>query len=355
MMIRYVTACYLLLLFALQTHGFAPQTHGGIVEIAVEEPTGVARQSWPVTSGIPLAAGQLQEQKAAALFAEDGRELPLQTEALARWPDGSVRWLLLDFQVDLQAKQKRTLMLRYGKEIRRTSVADPLDVDQTDDGVVIRTGPMRLAIARGGCPLPGQVSLDLDRDGRFAPEEQITDPDSPGVVLIDEEGREFSTAAGPVEISVEQSGPMRACVRLAGQHVAGDGHKFRYIARIHAYRGRSALRIYYTFINDCQQPLMSRFKSLDFVMRRKTADGPTLLGGKVASSGTLLQVDENQYVIDGKPAGRRALGWVASGGKRAGMALGLREFWQNWPKGLEVGPDQIKIGICPAFPKGLYD
>ena len=29
--------------------------------------------------------------------------IPLQTEALAHWPDGSVRWLLLDFQIDLAA------------------------------------------------------------------------------------------------------------------------------------------------------------------------------------------------------------------------------------------------------------
>ena len=45
--------------------------------------------------------------------------MPLQTESLARWPDGSVRWLLLDFQIDLAAKQKKTLTLRYGPEIRR--------------------------------------------------------------------------------------------------------------------------------------------------------------------------------------------------------------------------------------------
>ena len=66
-----------------------------------------------------------------------GGEVPLQTETLARWPDGSVRWLLLDFQIDLAAKQKKTLTLRYGPEVRRAAVAKPVRVTKQADGKVI--------------------------------------------------------------------------------------------------------------------------------------------------------------------------------------------------------------------------
>ena len=52
---------------------------------------------FPVTGGVPLAKGALKDPRAARLVAH-GRAVPLQTEALARWPDGSVKWLLLDFQ-----------------------------------------------------------------------------------------------------------------------------------------------------------------------------------------------------------------------------------------------------------------
>src|SRR5690606_22329967 len=31
------------------------------------------------------------------------------------------------------------------------------------------------------------------------------------------------------------------------------------------------------------------------------------------------------------------------------------EFWQNWPKGIMLSADEIRIGICPDFPDGTYD
>ena len=68
------------------------------VKIAVEEPSGVERKGWPVTSGIPMAQGALKDAEACALFAADGAEVPLQTEALARWPDGSIRWVQADLR-----------------------------------------------------------------------------------------------------------------------------------------------------------------------------------------------------------------------------------------------------------------
>ena len=43
------------------------------LRLTVAEPTGVARQQWPVTSGIPLAQGALRDDHAAALFDAAGR------------------------------------------------------------------------------------------------------------------------------------------------------------------------------------------------------------------------------------------------------------------------------------------
>ena len=38
------------------------------VRFTVEEPSGVQRCDWPVTSGVPLAQGALKDPNAAALF-----------------------------------------------------------------------------------------------------------------------------------------------------------------------------------------------------------------------------------------------------------------------------------------------
>ena len=46
----------------------------------------------------------------------------------------------------------------------------------------------------------------------------------------------------------------------------------------------------------------------------------------------------------------------------AGFAVGLREFWQHWPKAIEVVPGNgdgfagaIKLGICPKITHGEYE
>ena len=86
----------LVLLFAFA----ATELVGSEIRVTVQEPSGVDRTLWPVTSGIPFAQGVLQDDQTTALYDSSSQEMPLQTEVLTRWPDGSVRWLLLDLQGD---------------------------------------------------------------------------------------------------------------------------------------------------------------------------------------------------------------------------------------------------------------
>ena len=58
------------------------------------------RKSEPVTVSIPFASGALQDP--ADLVIRDGDvALPTQFHVLARWLDGSVKWLLVHLQPDL--------------------------------------------------------------------------------------------------------------------------------------------------------------------------------------------------------------------------------------------------------------
>ena len=53
------------------------------------------RRGEPVTVGVPWPRGVLRDAEYLACIGPDG-EVPLQTEVLERWPDGSVRWVLCD-------------------------------------------------------------------------------------------------------------------------------------------------------------------------------------------------------------------------------------------------------------------
>ena len=338
------------------------QAGAATVTITVDEPSGVDRQGWPVTSGIPLAEGALTDHEASALFTSDGTEVPLQTEVLARWPDGSVRWLLLDFQVDLGAGEKRSHILRHGPGIRRTAVDKPIVVTQQPDGkVTIAPGPIRLEYDPARFFPQGEAWLTAGADGRQADHRLTLNCNSDGIGIWDEQGRCFVPFAAeqPAEILIEQSGPVRACIRISGWHGSGDARMFRYVARIHAWRGRSSIRVFYTFINDQQDALMARIRKLELRFWARAAGGSwlsdSLPSGEPVPEARILQVDEKHYFFDGNTAGRRGLAWGTAGSEQGGMAVGLREFWQNWPKAISGRRGCVRLELCPELPPKLYD
>jgi len=349
------------------------EVEGAMMRLTVAEPSGVARKGWPVTSGVPFGRGALTDADAAALFDADGREVPLQTEALAAWPDGSVRWLLVDFQVDLAAKERKLLTLRYGGGVKRSAVERGVRVWREGPALFIDTGPMRLLLHPGQSSLPGKVWLEGVGGGpAFAKEgDCLTQGHLPSIVLVREDGKPYIVpyagpgpehVAAPSEAAVEQSGPMRACVRLAGWHGSRDDRMFRYIVRIHAFRGQPFVRLFYTFINDHQASLMARLRLLDLRFTQGPACGTrayNIHNGMLdekwhGETRRVFQADESHYEVDGRAAGKHAPGWAAAGAEHAGFAVGLREFWQNWPKGLRLDVGSVDVELCPEVPKSLY-
>jgi len=333
---------------------------GADVKLTVEEPTGVQRIAWPVTSGIPMARGALDDDKAAALFDSDGRNVPLQTEVLARWPDGSIRWLLLDFQVDLTAKEKKTLVLRYGPGVKRAVVEDPVQVIKKADGtMVLKPGPVRLEYGSkddGPYFFPQGRATLIGSAGDNVFKRRLTSNSAlDGVVLWAGQKTRVRPEIG--KMAVEQAGPVRACLRFSGSHDGPYGYKkFRYVARVHAWRGQPYVRVHYTLVNDYQGAVMASFDGLGaFFQVRTSGDRWCLLDGQAGAEGRLFQVDENQYLREDKPAGRRARGWAAAGTDQGGMAVGLREFWQNWPKGIGARPGLVTLDLFPKLPPDLYD
>lgn len=340
--------------FALLTCG--QLLSAGEVTLTVTEPSGVNRVDWPVTSGIPFARGEIAEATRIALFDEQNQEVLLQTDVVARWPDGSIRWLLLDFQAGLHADQTRTFTLRFGDEAQRAAIQDVVRVTSDDAGARFETGPLSLHLSSQSFRLFGDVRLDLDGDAVCEDDEQITTGDGADIVLTTPDGETFRADQGPAEITVEESGPLRACVRIEGSHHAGDQRMFRYIVRLHAFRGKPFVKAQYTFVNDHEPVLMSKIKSLNLAIAlSRRAEAENVLNRESMIEGRLLQIDDEHLQLNGQDAGRRGAGWAAVSNEHFGAAAGVREFWQNWPKGLAVRPGRLLVGLCPEFPRDTYD
>ena len=72
----------------------------------------------PVTGGIPLIRGAAPKGVHFALYDENDKPVPLQTTVLARWKDGSARWVLLDFPAQPAPEAKTAFKLGWDKNLK---------------------------------------------------------------------------------------------------------------------------------------------------------------------------------------------------------------------------------------------
>ena len=146
----------------------------------------------PVTAGIAWPRGALRQTESLRLLDRGDRELPLQVRTLARWPDGSVQWTLLDFQAALRRTAPVAFVLDTGAAPRKAAPAHPVEVRESADHVTVATGAATFRIPRKGFTLFDRVTLA----GEASPLLEADDP-ADGICL--EPSEERATVPCPPE------------------------------------------------------------------------------------------------------------------------------------------------------------
>lgn len=201
--------------------GAAPANHGG-------QTFGVA---WP--------RGLVSKRQGFTVLAGKER-VPSQSWPTAWWPDGSVKWSAHAIPAD--AGRAGTLTVESGKE---TAPADPVTVEESADSIVIRAGGRRWEIGKTG-PAIVRSARSGDRvlveNATLAGEVRTGAIDAPRAPL---------TCRVDSAI-VEQRGPVRAVIRVAGWHVAAGRAILPFVVRLYAYAGSEGLRIVHSFVFDIE-------------------------------------------------------------------------------------------------------
>ena len=177
-------------------------------------------------------------------------------------------------------------------------------------------------------------------------------PEYAGLVLTGPDGRPFRADLSLATWEVEQHGPLRVCIRIEGRHALADSDQilFGYILRLHVFRGRPFFRLEYTFVNDDQKSLMSRFHAIELRCSTTGKAGQMFLNSVPSAPGRVEQVDDLHHLVRGQEHPGHARGWAAVSGTVGGLALGVREAWQNWPKSFSWAPSSSKRRSAPSGP-----
>src|SRR5690349_23060851 len=117
----------------------SPSTLLGPVPLVLDNPCGFSSPQ-PVTVGIPFPEGTLKNGDGLQLVDAAGRQVCLQTLPLAYWPDGSIKWLLLDFISKRAAKGTASWRLMQPAEPRTVQAPTGLQLQESPEWIVVNTG-----------------------------------------------------------------------------------------------------------------------------------------------------------------------------------------------------------------------
>jgi hypothetical protein len=323
----------------------------GEVELAVAEPTDSPR-TWPVRSGVPLPRGCLWDASRCQLLGPDGKLVPAQFGGWSYWPDRSVKWLIVDFVAQTNARQSASYRLRYG--IDPVDVKPGISVRDEEDGLTVSGARVRIVLERRQAL--GKVWADRNGDGKVTEEELVL----PGatLVLTGADGKRY-TAGPPDTTTVCESGPVRAIVRRSGAFVADDGTKyFRYLLFLHVWRDLPHVYMEISLDNDNVTQEMSLLTSLALELPT-SADAAWLRQGEPMELSerpwVVLQDYDNRYLMNGERAGEHHSGGAALfvGGKPILLAA-VRDFWKLWPKGFRASRSGLMVDLLPELPANAY-
>jgi YetA-like protein len=221
---------------------------------AAEVPVTWLDQSAPtlpsgVSFGVPWTRGAMKPDQAFVLTAADGKSLPVQTWPLAYWPDGSLKWS--GFATVAGPEAAGPLKLATADAPAKSDAT--VKVTHSDTTYQIDTGRVQCRILKWGTNIIDSIIVDgreVARHGRLVCILQ----DGPEVEADNPPARElFGTKVD--EVTVEQSGPVRAVVKIEGKHRGARTSRewLPFVVRLYFYAGQDSIRMVHTIIYDGDQ------------------------------------------------------------------------------------------------------
>ena len=347
------------------------------IRITLAEHAGIPRLREPVTIGLPFPRGLVRDVSELSLVDSAAKPAPLQAAVLTRWPDGSLKWGLLDFQVDLEPHASCDYAIHVGASAA-TQVPHPgITIEEDLSGIHVDTGAAKFMVA--GSLMPTCVSTPHGAN----PLEAIR------CVLVDASGNEHRPRV--TGVSIETRGTLRTTIRLDGTISTGANATCQIFASVSFFAGNPLMRLALTLRNPVPARHPNNFWDLgdpgsvyirDLAVEVRLAERGTRqvtwspepgapfvtmtnqdLEIYQDSSGGANWKSPNHVNRDNivttsfcgyrtrcgtaQSTGRRAQPLVALFSGNQGVAGAVGAFWQNFPKAIETRDSSLIIRLFP--------
>jgi len=356
-----------------------------------------------VSFGIPWPKGTLQKGSTLEMSA-GGRNVPIQSWPMAYWRDGSLKWT--GHAITAGPEISGPLTLSPGNALPPPTAVHAV---QNAAGIEIDTGAIQCRIPSSGASFIESLKIggrEVGRSGRLvAVLENRSDYAGAGIVREEDFVSQIRT------ITLEQSGPVRAVVKIEGNHkgVRSDRTWLPFTLRLYFYAGLDSVRLVHSFVFDGDQERdFIRGLGLRFAvpMRQQAHNrhvrlageagvlaepvrliagrrnpSPDLYARQVAGKPIpnledlpgkenvammavwdgykLVQISADSFAIQKRTgahsswinvaAGKRSPGLAFAGDTTGGLAVGMKNFWQLAPTELEISKASTDVADLTAW------
>jgi hypothetical protein len=348
------------------------------------------RHGEPVAIGVSCPRGAALRSARWALTDQRGRNVPVQTTVLDRWGDGSVRWLLAEFQADVDATQPSFYALAPDDGIE--PIPDGISIEHAGETLRVWTGAATIDVPRIGTSFISDA--EIGGWGLLR---------STAVVAEDQNGHRYQFVTH--RTLIERSGPLRAVIRLDGHFAlvregspGRSGRRWLDASmRLHFFAGLGTVKIDFSVTNpraarhpggawDLGDPgsVLLRDLTISIVPARSAADVWSSLdaGDRMVPAGARFAVHQEssggarwqhenhanrdntvaarfrgfRAVRDGREVeGLRATPIVSIGGGDTRVSVAMPRFWEIFPKAIEADAHHCALAMFPRAYGDLHE
>jgi hypothetical protein len=200
-----------------------------LIDVAYGDP---GEAGLPISVGVPFRTGVLRDTASLSVLSPNGERRPAAGRALAHWPDGSIRWCLVNFG----ARENGAHELQWSEPA--ATPAMPLRVEHSGADWTIDTGRLQLVLSESG--------LGPIRSIRCDGHEYLTDAKALAFSVDEASTRREEKRT----IRVVERSALRARLRIEGAHYDTAGERnLSYRLDVEVWAGWPTVRLDYQFFN----------------------------------------------------------------------------------------------------------
>jgi hypothetical protein len=358
--------------------------------VLIVEKSGVYRKNEPITMGIPFPKGVLKSTSHLTLLDPTTGDLPIQTQVLSSWPDRSLKWVLLDFQITIQANSTKELKIKQGESANTKNVENNILIEENQGRILINTQSATFLV---------NTKLFKPFDSVLIHGCEILDGTESGVLLEDKSGTKFEPHIDKVYF--ETKGPLRTTLKVEGKLRASGKVSFAsFFSRISFFGNSSMVKMEFTLLNpkaakhpgglwDLGDPASIYFKDLSVQTALNSKENLDIQW-KTQPNHPLIPIKTNNIIMYQDSSGGE--NWksrnhvnrnnkvkntirgyrvysddnVIKQGLRANPVLSIKDgdkqisgalqyFWQNSPKCLYAKSNKLAFGLFPDKYDDLFE